>query len=179
MKTREIAAVAIFTATILGSNYALSGIPNVKLLDVLVFVSSFVFGLGVGISVAIISELAWSFLSPYGFAGMIMPFLVAGEIIYVLAGRFAAKVWGNKISLGSAYSFVAGSLLAICAFVWDFETNVGTAIIATWPQVTLTKIIAFQVAGLLFSLTHEISDFILGSSVAPIAITMSSKLTRG
>lgn len=178
MKKTEIAATAVFTAAILGSDFALSGLPNVKLLDVLVFVSSFIFGLSVGASVAVLSELAWSFLSPYGVAGVITPFLVLGELLYAIAGRLAYRIWKDKITFGSIYSFAVGSLLAMCAFFWDFETNLGTAIIATWPQTSFAAIIAYQIAGIGFALAHEISDFIFGALLAPAVISLSRSFRR-
>jgi hypothetical protein len=178
MITKDIATTAIFTSVILGSDFALSGIPNVKLLDVLVFVSSFLFGFRVGASVAILSELAWSFLSPYGIAGAIAPFLIVGELLYVIAGTMAQRIWKEKISFGSVYSFGVGSLLAICAFLWDFETNIGTALIATWPELSVDKIIAYQIAGLGFAAVHEVSDFIFGAFVAPAVISAFFRFSR-
>jgi hypothetical protein len=178
VQARDIAATAIFTAVILGSDFALAGIPNVKLLDVLVFVSSFLFGFRVGASVAILSELAWSFLSPWGAAGAIAPFLILGELLYATAGRVAHTLWKGRINIGSVYSLAVGSLLAICAFIWDFETNLGTALIATWPETSINAIIAYQIGGIGFAAAHEISDFVFGTLIAPAVISIFVRFSR-
>ncbi len=65
VRAQTVAVVAVFTAATVGSNIALAQFPDVKLLDTLVFVCSFVFGLGTGAAVAILSETIWSFVSPW------------------------------------------------------------------------------------------------------------------
>jgi hypothetical protein len=61
--------------------------------------------------------------------------------------------------------------MAICAFVWDFETNVGTALIAFWPNLTIEKLFYTEfVTGGLFMVFHQLSDFLLGMSIAPLII---------
>lgn len=48
---RRVAVVSVFTALALTTDYAMLPLPNVKLMDTIVFVSGMVFGLPVGISV--------------------------------------------------------------------------------------------------------------------------------
>src|SRR5271170_1349085 len=96
MNTRDLGLVAGFTALAIASDFALTDIPNVKLVDPIVFSVAFVFGLEMGVYVGVLSELIWGTLSPYGFGGYIIPFLVAGELIYALSGWAAAKAWSGK-----------------------------------------------------------------------------------
>ena len=175
---RNVATVAAFSALIVGSNFPLAEIPNVKLLDTLVFVSAFVFGFRMGASVAIISELAWSFVSPWGIAGAITPFLVAGELIYAAAGWAASRLWREDIRFLSKRNLFIGSVLAISAFIWDVETNLGTALIAFWPNVTLSKIAITELYGVPFMLFHELSDFLLGTLFAPVVISLLARLAK-
>jgi hypothetical protein len=177
-RAREVAIVAGFSALIVGSNFALAEIPNVKLLDTLVFVSAFLFGFRIGASVAVVSELTWSFVSPWGIAGPITPFLVVGELIYSAAGWAASKVWGGDVRPISKRNLFIGSILAISAFIWDVETNLGTALLAFWPNITLSKIAATELYGAPFMLFHELSDFMLGALVAPVIILLLARVSK-
>jgi len=163
---------------IVGSNLLLADLPGVKLLDTLVFVSAFLFGFRVGGSVAVVSELAWSFISPWGVAGYITPLLVLGELIYALAGWGASRVWSGYVRPGSMDGFFIGAVLAICAFIWDIETNIGTAFIAFGQTVTLEKIISTELLGTPFMLFHELSDFLLGAYLAPVVILLVPRVLR-
>ena len=176
----NVAIVATFSAMIIGSDYALAGVYNVKLLDTLVFVSSYLFGFRVGASVGIVSEGAWSFLSPIGSAGAITPFLVAGEFIFALAGWTASRVWGSKFSPTSPYPVFMGSLLAVCAFLWDLETNAATALLSYWPTISTGQVLytMFNPFTLAFAVAHEASDFALGASLAPAFILLIPRVLR-
>ncbi len=171
--------VAVFTALIIGSDLALSGpeFSNVKLLDTLVFVATYVFGVRVGAAIGILSETIWSFISPIGMAGAITPFLIGGEMLFVLAGWGASRVWGPRPGVLSANSVFIGATLAICAFLWDLETNAATALIAYWPGLGLPQLLGtmFGPLTLIFALAHEGSDFVFGCLVAPSFIFLIPK----
>lgn len=177
--TGRVAIVASFTALIIGSDLALSGpeFSNVKLLDTLVFVAAYAFGFRVGAAVGVLSETIWSFISPIGMAGVIAPFLVAGELLFALAGWAASKVWGPRPRILSANSLFIGALLAVSAFAWDLETNAATAIIWYWPSLGVAQLLAtmFNPLTLLFALAHEGSDFAFGTLVAPSFIRLIPK----
>ena len=175
---RSLAIVAAFSGLIVGSNLILADLPDVKLLDTLVFVAAFIFGFRVGASVAVVSELAWSFVSPWGIAGYVTPFLVLGEMIYALAGWAASRIFGGHVRPGSVDGYIIGAVLAICAFVWDIETNIGTALIAFGQTVTLEKVISTELLGTPFMLFHELSDFLLGAYFAPIVIILVPRVLR-
>jgi hypothetical protein len=139
-------------------------------MDTMVFSSAYAFGFRIGAAIAIISELVWSFVSPYGVAGYIMPFLIGGEILFAVAGYGASKIWGSPKNLKefSEKNAFFGAILAICAFVWDVETNIGTALIA--GAHTLDGFLAWQITGIPFMALHELSDFALGAFLAPVVI---------
>ena len=172
----SLAGIAVFTALIVGSDFGLAPFADVKLLDTIVFVVAFVFGFRVGATVAVLSETIWSVVSPWGIAGAITPFLVGGELLFALAGFAASKVWETprNLSVFSARNAFFGATLAICAFIWDFETNIATGIIA--GAQTFSGLLAYEVFGIPFMISHELSDFALGSILAPIAIVYSSRV---
>jgi uncharacterized membrane protein len=176
-----VAVVATFSALVVGSDFALSPFYNVKLLDALVFVCAYVFGLRVGALVGIVSETAWSFVSPLGMAGPITPFLVAGELMFALAGWGASKVWGSRFQPVSYYPIFIGATMAIVAFFWDLETNLATALIQYWPSPTLGEylVTAFGPLTIPFTLAHEVSDLAFGLVLVPMFIVLIPRIFRG
>jgi hypothetical protein len=178
MKTRELAAVAVFTALAIASDFALADVPNVKLVDPIVFAVAFVFGLGTGLYVGVLSELIWGTLSPYGFGGYIIPFLVAGEVFFALAGWAAARLWAGEGARLSTRNVYFGAVLALCAFFWDLETNAGTAVLSFWPSLTMQKVLATEALGIPFMVSHEVSDLVTGALLAPLIIFYASRLAR-
>lgn len=172
-RSSRVALVAAFTAAIVGSDFALAPYANVKLLDTLVFAASFAYGLRVGASVAILSETIWGFVSPYGMAGAILPFLVGGELLFAFAGYAASIVWSDmeRAAAFSAKNLFFGATLTICAFVWDFETNLATGFLA--GASTIPGFLAYEVYGIPFMVAHELSDFALGALLAPAVIAYS------
>lgn len=178
MNTRELALVAGFTALAVASDFALTDALNVKLVDPIVFSVAFVFGLEMGVYVGVLSELIWGTLSPFGFGGYIIPFLVGGEILYALAGWAASRVWSGKSSRFASRNLYFGAVLCLCAFLWDLETNAGTAILEFWPSLTPQKLLATYVLGTPFMLTHELSDLVTGAVLAPFIIFYATRIGR-
>ena len=176
-RSNAVAIVATFTALIIGSDFALAGVVNVKLLDTMVFLGALLFGFRIGVSVAIISETIWSFVSPWGMAGMMTPFLVLGELLFAVSGWGAAKIWGSNIREGSSKALFIGAVMAICAFAWDFETNAATAFFEFWPHLTMKEFVLTEVfQGGPFFFPHDISDLLLGIFFIPAAIPIVLKV---
>ena len=178
--TREIAVVAIFTAMVVGSDFALAPYANLKLMDVTVFLVAYVFGFRQGAAVAVLSETIWSVVSPWGFAGAFAPFLVGGELLFAAAGWGAFRIWGGDRRALSPTALFIGATLAICAFAWDFETNAANALIATWPGTNLSQVLVYELQGFVFPapLAHELWDFVLGALLAPAAILAMPRVRR-
>jgi hypothetical protein len=178
--TREAAVVAVFTAMVVGSDFALAPYVSFKLMDVTVFLVAYVFGFRTGAAVAVLSETIWSVVSPWGFAGIVAPFLVGGELLFATAGWGASRVWGVDGKALSPTALFIGATLAICAFMWDFETNAATALIATWPGTTLGQVMLYELQGFVFPtpLAHELWDFILGALLAPAAVLAMPRVKR-
>lgn len=175
MDTKGLAIVAIFTALAVSSDFALADLPNVKLVDAIVFSAAFVFGLETGLYVGVLSELIWGFASPYGFGGYIIPFLVAGECLFALAGWGASKAWAGEPPRIGTRNLYFGAVLALCALAWDFETNLGTAIIVYWPSLTISRLLATEAVGIPFMFSHEVSDMVGGGLVSPFIVFYASR----
>lgn len=175
--SKTISVIAIFTSLIIASDYALTPAINVKLMDTLVFSSSFALGFKIGATIAVLSELIWSVVTPYGFFLPIVPFLVGGELLFAFAGYFTSKMWKyDKVSSLAVQNMFFGAVLAICAFIWDFETNIATGLIA--GAHSFVTLLAFEFNPLtiyFFNLPHEASDFVFGSALAPLIIVYLQK----
>ncbi|HZW54950.1 MAG TPA: hypothetical protein VFF30_01535 [Nitrososphaerales archaeon] len=179
---KTVSIVALFVSLILATDYGLAPIPNVKLVDTLVFACAFVFGFRMGAYVALASELIWGVISPYGFGQYIIPFLAVGELLYAFAGWGASRIWnGEEISTLSPRNTYFGALLCICAFIWDTETNLATGLLQLIAQghITLSGLMLFEGTGLIFMIPHEITDLVFGSLLAPIVILYFTRRLRG
>lgn len=169
--SRTISVIAIFTSLIIASDYALTPALNVKLMDTLVFSSSFAFGFKIGAAIAVLSETIWSTITPFGFYFPIMPFLIGGELLFALAGYFVSKMWkSEKVSALSTENLFFGAVLCICAFFWDLETNIATGLLTGARNFAV--LLGFEVVGYIggFNIAHEASDFVFGSTLVPIVI---------
>lgn len=174
-KSQSLAVITIFTALIVGSDYAMAPLANVKLLDSLVFLAAYLFGFRIGASVGVLSEFIWAYGTPWGSPGFIAPFLIAGEVIYALAGTAASRIWTSRPDFRSGTNIALGGILAVCAVVWDLETEFGTALIGFWPSVTVFNYLGTVILGLPFTLAHEVSDFAFGAFLIPAIIMIIPK----
>ena len=172
----SVAVVAVFTAAVIGSDFALAGFVNFKLMDTMVFLVAFVFGFKPGAAVAVLSETIWSVASPWGQAGGIAPFLIAGELLFAVAGWGASRVWGAEKRAASPTGVFIGATLAICAFVWDFETNAATGLLA--GATSFGTLMGYEALGLPFMISHELGDFALGAIFAPLTIMIMSRYRK-
>ena len=180
MRSSDVAVVAIFSSLVVGSDFALAQFVSFKLMDTVVFLVAFVYGFRQGAAVAIVSETVWSVVSPWGSAGAITPFLVGGELIFAVAGWGASRVWGADGRPLSPLGLFIGATLAVCAFVWDFETNAVTALYYFGPGLDLSELLSVELAGFVFPLplVHELADFALGTVLAPALLLVMPKLRR-
>ncbi len=178
-ETRRVANIAIFTALIVGSNLALSGIPNVKFDGVIVFLATLLFGVATGASVALLSELLWSQVSPWGPSGTyLLPFLLTAELLYVLAGWTTRRILNGTGEGLPSSGLLYGGMLGIFTFGWDVWTNLGTALLVTNASLGAILLVEFNPLPLAFDVVHELSNLVLGLSLVPVTLVLIPKLTR-
>ena len=176
--------IAVFTAEALASNYAMTGLPNIKIMDALIFIAAFLFGWSVGIGIAVSTWSVYGFVNPYGQAGFpLIIFLVVGECFYAIGGAalrrtsIAKQLLAEKRAssdLGIIFIFgVAGLALT---FLYDVLTN-----FATYMFLANSLYQAFligMITGAPFALTHELSNLIFFALVSPAAIIAARRLTK-
>lgn len=96
------------------------------------------------------------FLSPWGFAGIILPFQMVGMIIFGVAGGIFRRVIDDSFSKVrlSAEAAILGAFLTL---VYDLITNFGAVILFGQAFVPIL------IFGMVFSITHICwNTFLLG-----------------
>lgn len=152
LSTRTMSFVVLMTAMNLISNYAMIGIPNIKFMDLFVFVSGYVSGILPGVLIGILTWLVYGTINPYGF---IFPILVAccvGETLYGVAGGLSAKI--ALVDFGRPYNLRFGILGFLLTFIYDLFTNIVSGVVAGLPPLIAI------LSGVPFAVAHEVSNFI-------------------
>ncbi len=119
----KVALIAVFTGLSLGTNYVLIDLPNVKVMDALVFVSAFLFGLEVGLGVAVCSRLVYA-VNPWGTATLdLLLFLMLGETFYALAGFILSRTSLARDLIDGRELRRESIILVILSFIWEFASD--------------------------------------------------------
>lgn len=179
-RSTKVMLTAVFTALALATNYALIGIPNVKIMDTLVFIAAFFFGLRLGIGVAVSVWLVYGFVNPNGVDTFLMlSFLMIGECFYALAGSVLKKsfVAQNLVRGTKEYqrlSIVFGLVGLLATFAYDALTNFGSWIFKTG---SLYQDFVFgNIIGAPFSVAHEASNVVFFATIAPAIVVAATRL---
>jgi len=158
----KVSMVALLVALCIGSNYALIGVPNLKLMDFLVFVGGFRLGPLAGGLIGVLTWMVYGVLNPYGFVFPIWLSTMFSEAVYGVAGG----ILGRRISeadlneLHVQLSVLFGVLGFFLTLAYDLLTTLVYA--ATFSLPFLPTFIF----GLSFTLLHELSNaaiFTVGS----------------
>ncbi|MGA2665121.1 MAG: hypothetical protein ABSF83_09275 [Nitrososphaerales archaeon] len=173
--TRKVAAISMFTALAVVTDYAMFPLANVKLMDSIVFVSALAFGLEVGVSVGALTWLVYGEVNPLGpDGGLMLLILVASETVYALLGYAVRRTLDPRAGIPTR-SILWGSLGLIGAFVYDLITNTAPALVAgDPPRVAL----GFLIPAAPFMVAHELSDLFFFATVAPLVYAAVEKVAR-
>ncbi len=188
----QAALVAVFAAISLASNYAMIGIVNVKLMDTLVFLAAFLFGLRVGVGVALVSWGVYGFINPYGADDLVLlSFLMAGECFYAITGFVLRQTSFDKMlplqgesgdsRIGGFRSYgrvslVFGTAGLLSTLAYDVLTNFASWLFKT-PSLYSALVIGL-VTGAPLALVHEVSNLVFFATVAPATIVSARRLSQ-
>jgi uncharacterized membrane protein len=163
--TRKVAAVSMFTALAIATDYAMLPLANVKLMDSIVFICALTFGVGAGASVAALTWLVYGTVNPLGpDSGPFLLLLIASEMVYVAFGYLARRMLSPDQTI-PVRSLLWGSFGLIGAFLYDVNTILTPyLIIGQSLQASLVEMLPATP----FMLAHEISDFVFFATVAPV-----------
>lgn len=181
LPTRKIGLIAVLTALSLATNYAIIGIPNVKLMDSLVFIGAFLFGLEVGLGSAVSIWSVYGFINPWGQDSIpLLFFLVIGECFYAFAGKLAGRASSvqrllSDPTFGSRLKtiFLFGLIGFLPTFAYDVLTNFGSWVFRT---STLYQALTIgMITGVPFAILHEGSNLFFFGLVVPLTIIASRR----
>jgi len=142
--------------------------PNVEFTSLLTFVVGVIFGTATGVVCGGLIMFINCFLSPWGFAGLLMPFQIVGMAIAGLSGGIYKRYLPNPTQ---TWFFVEAAVLgAFIALIYDFITNIGVAfsfvIAGAPPSLALFSALTW---GAPFSLIHVISNTaVFGATFLPL-----------
>lgn len=169
LSSRKVCLIAVITALCIGSNYALIGIPNLKVMDFFVFITGFIFGPVIGASVGILIWLIYGVINPYGFVPQVWISTMLSETFYGLAGGALGK-WASSIDLNENHlrlSILFGAVGFITTLLYDLSTNVVYAFSFGVPLIVAI------IMGVPFAVLHEISNAIIfGACSIPLIIAL-------
>ncbi|MFB0543441.1 MAG: hypothetical protein ACETVR_01540 [Candidatus Bathyarchaeia archaeon] len=163
MNTTKVAIIISFVALSIATNYALVGLPNLKVMDFIVFIGGFCFGPVVGALIAVLTWAVYGVINPYGFVLPVWLATMFSESIYGvvggLLGKNLASINLEDQRLRSGLLF--GSLGFILTLIYDLITNIVYASTFGLP------IIVSIILGVPFTALHELSNvaiFSIGST---------------
>jgi hypothetical protein len=168
LTTRQLALLSALTATCLGIQLSPRP-PNIEFTSLITFVIGVVFGSFIGGSFGAIVMFVNGFLSPWGVAGMIMPFQMAGMAIIGVAGGFYRKYKSGESS--ARLCIEAAILGAFLTLTYDIITNSGVAALALMSGIPIIPaFITTFITGIFFAIIHIISNTILfGFTFIPLS----------
>ena len=153
---RMIALMSVFTALCLALQLSPRP-PNVEFTSFFTFLIGFMFGSLPGVSFGGFVMFVNGFFSPWGFAGLNMPFQIAGMAVVGFAGGFYKRYSRNY----SSASFLAEVVIlgAFLTEIYDLITNFGVAVtyMITGINPALAVITALAY-GTPFSIIHVVSN---------------------
>ena len=173
---REVLAPGAFVMAILVSNYAMAGLPNVKLFDLLVFVAGYSLGLRRGALVAVAAWMVYGHINPWGVAHTeLLVTLMAAEIGYAVAGSAVrALVRPSQLRLRPGWLNAGLLVVAVLATgTYDLVTNAYTGYF--WANIAGTNdygrwipLAMFNPGALYFMAAHVGSNTMLFTAFGPL-----------
>jgi len=174
---RRLALIALLTALGVSTNYALIFLPNVKLMDAVVFVAGFAMGPGAGALTAALVWLVYGVINPYGFSLPILLTTITGETVYGVVGGLLGRRMSRRGKPGAGLAASERSILLgvtglLCTLVYDVFTNAVSGLIA-YNSIWLG--LATMNFPLPLGLMHEASNLFFFALVAPLLISITQR----
>ncbi len=173
--TRRTALIATLAALCIGTNYAMLPLPNVNLMDAIVFTTSLFFGVIPGAAVATISWLVYGTLNPFGLSLPVLITVIISESIYVVAGYLVRKTSSRSPKSkfkGLERNIIYGTAGLFATLAYDLITNaiVGLVVYKSVWIGLLTMNVPIPLG-----IIHEASNFFFFATVVPILVRVLEK----
>ena len=166
---RDICLIAMLTAVCVGGSYAFIAFPNVNLMDLVVFVTGFVFGPFIGGMTGILAWAAYGVLNPFGFSAPILVSTMVGEAIFGIFGGVVERIsYRNSTNpFDLKFSLEIGLWGLILTIIYDLLTNLVFAI--TFGVSFAAAIVTGWLIPPWFGIVHEGSNlFLFFAAVHPL-----------
>jgi hypothetical protein len=153
--------------------------PNVEFTSIIVFLVGAVFGASFGGTLGALVMLINGFFSPWGFAGLMLPFQVTGMVITGIGGGVYKRARAGSYDARSCFeTAVLGAFLTL---VYDIITNLGVAISHILIGMPIYVALASAViSGAIFSLIHIVSNTaVFGIAFVPLTNSLQKLLGGG
>lgn len=155
--TRKISLLSVLAALCLALQLSPRP-PNVEFTSFFTFIIGLAYGVLAGSLFGCFVMFVNAFLSPYGYAGMIMPFQMVGMAIPGIIGG----VYGRRMperSAPASFCLETGVMGALSALIFDLVTNVGSGLWYVSSGVDFGLAILTALAyGTFFSIIHIASN---------------------
>jgi len=175
LNTQRLSLLSVLAAVCLGIQL-LPRPMNLEFTSLIAFVTGMVFGSLLGALLGALVMFVNGFLSPYGFAGVVLPFQIAGMMLIGVVGGLYAKMIINRWSAGG---FLETAILgAFLTFTYDVVTNTGTAVyIALSGMPFPNALVAALISGAVPSVIHIGWNLaVFGAATMPLANSMQRVL---
>lgn len=176
LRTSDASIVAALVALCVATNYVLVGVPNVKIMDFLVFIGGFCFGAFAGTLIGALTWTVYGVINPYGFVPQVWLATMFSESIYGVAGGLLRKSLSVTDFNGRYFrlSVFFGAMGFLLTLIYDVITNIAYAL-TLMEKIPIALVILY---GVPFTLLHEISNAtIFGVGSIP-TITAISKIVE-
>jgi energy-coupling factor transport system substrate-specific component len=167
--TKTLSLIAILSAVGIATNYTLLPLPNVKLMDAIVFISGFSLGLKPGLAVAVTTWLVYGSLNPLGFSFPTLVIVTLSECLYAVTGSLLKKTWFANDT--QARMLERSVIFAVIGFfttlTYDLITNAATGWVfygSPWLGLITMN---FPIP---LGLIHEVSNALFFLIVVPLLV---------
>jgi len=166
---KRVASLAVLAALAISSNYVLISLPNVKLMDAIVFASSMTMGLRFGAALSILIWMVYGTLNPYGLNLPTLIVVMLSEMIYVLFSRIALKLRVGLDEAGTHDSLMLGSIGLFSTLIYDLVTNAFTGLLFYGSVLTGLLTMNFPIP---MGIIHQASNALFFPIAVPIMYRM-------
>jgi len=170
---RRIALLSVLTALCIGIQLTPRP-PNVEFTSLICFVVGFMFGAAFGVALGTLTMFINGFLSPWGVAGVVMPYQMAGMALIGFMGGVYRRVLGkNPVEITDPpriLNLEVSFLAAFLTLVYDVITNIG------WALPYGVPIIVALIQGAWFTVVHVASNIVFFGSAFFILVRVISNL---
>jgi len=157
MNTHQLALLSLLTSLCVGIQLTPRP-PNVEFTSLISFTVGAAFGSWAGAFLGGLAMFINGFFSPWGHAGLNMPFQVVGMAIAGILGR-VYRIFAPKELNSARFCLETAILGALIALIYDLITNVGVGfqfvLAGVDPTLALFSAMAY---GSFFSLIHILSN---------------------